>query len=241
MSHDPGDDVLDDPVGEALRGAHAHLARREGRVLAYRPDVATFTSVPGDPTDDDWADVARLYGPGGFVETFTAPGEPPSDWSRSLVLPGVQMVATDATPVGAPGPDVVVLGPDDVPEMLDLAARTKPGPFWARTIEMGTYVGIRDGGVLLAMAGERMRPPGWTEVSAVCTTPEARGRGLAARVVLDVATRVRERGERPFLHVVDGNPARLLYERLGFVVRRPVTFRGFTLPDPGLPASGGDA
>jgi predicted GNAT family acetyltransferase len=80
------------------------------------------------------------------------------------------------------------------------------------------------------MAGERMHPPGATEISAVCTAPEARGRGLASRLVLDVATRIRERGEHPFLHVVAGNPAMRLYEQLGFQVRRTVRFRGFRVP-----------
>ena len=222
--------VLDDPVGHALRGPHAHLARRHGAALAYAPEVAAFAAVPGAPTGADWADLGRLHGAGAFVEVFIASAAPPSSWARELDLAGFQMVATAATPVVAADPAVEVLGPADVPEMLDLAARTRPGPFFVRTIEMGTYVGIREAGVLVAMAGERVRPPGATEISAVCTAPEARGRGLASRVVLDVATRIRARGDQPFLHVVDGNPARHVYERLGFEVRRPVRFRGYRVP-----------
>jgi GNAT superfamily N-acetyltransferase len=81
--------------------------------------------------------------------------------------------------------------------MLDLVARTRPGPFLARTPHLGTYLGIRRGGALVAMAGERMRPPGWTEISAVCTDPAHRGQGLAARLVRAVALVVRERGDPP--------------------------------------------
>lgn len=126
---------------------------------------------------------------------------------------------------------VVELGTEDVPDMLDLVARTKPGPFWPRTRELGTYLGVRVDGVLVAMAGERLRPPGWTEISAVCTAVDARGQGHAARLVNALATRIVARRERPFLHVAEANTGAIaLYERLGFKTRRPVTFRGFRTP-----------
>ncbi len=97
---------------------------------------------------------------------------------------------------------------------------------------MGRYVGVRDdSGRLVAMAGERLRLPGFTEVSAVCTAPEARGRGLAELLVRDVAARIVERGDQPILHVAASNAGAIrLYERLGFVVRRPVVFHGYRTP-----------
>lgn len=129
------------------------------------------------------------------------------------------------------GADVVELDAADVPQMLDLVAQTQPGPFWPRTLELGTYLGIRDGGALVAMAGERLRPPGWTEISAVCTAPEARGRGHAARLVSALVARILTRNERPFLHVAETNTGAIaLYERLGFASRKRVTFRGFRTP-----------
>jgi predicted GNAT family acetyltransferase len=120
-----------------------------------------------------------------------------------------------------------------VPEILDLVERTKPGPFAKRTIEMGRYLGIRREGRLIAMAGERLRPPGWTEVSAVCTDPDFRGQGLAARLTLAVAAGILERGELPFLHAAATNTNAIrLYEGLGFEIAHHVVFAAFKRTDP---------
>jgi predicted GNAT family acetyltransferase len=131
----------------------------------------------------------------------------------------------------APDDEAVRLAAKDVPEMLELVERTQPGPFLARTIEMGNYLGIRRGGALVAMAGERLHPPGWTEISAVCTDAAFRGQGLASRLVLAVAAGIRARGERSFLHAMAGNTTAIrLYESIGFRLRRQVTFVGVRTP-----------
>jgi predicted GNAT family acetyltransferase len=102
--------------------------------------------------------------------------------------------------------------------MLDLTARTEPGPFLAETIGFGGYVGIRRNGRLVAMVGRRMHPPGWIELSAVCTDPAHRGRGFGRRVATAVIRGIRAEGAQPFLHVERSNPARRLYESVGFAV-----------------------
>jgi predicted GNAT family acetyltransferase len=108
----------------------------------------------------------------------------------------------------------------DVDEMLALTELTKPGPFGKRTPELGTYLGIRDGGRLVAMAGERLRLPGFTEVSAVCTHPEYQGRGFARMLISAVVRQITERGETPFLHVAQVNTRAIrVYEELGFKTR----------------------
>ncbi len=187
--------------------------------------------MPADADAAAWADLARLLGRDAFADMFGCAAAPPPDWEPVFVLEGRQMLWSGGGPSGAADAGVVELGAADVPDMLDLIARTRPGPFRPRTRELGTYLGIRDGGRLVAMAGERLRPPGWTEISAVCTDPEARGRGHAARLVGALADRVLARGERPFLHVAEKNAAAIaLYERLGFTSRKHVTFRGFRTP-----------
>ncbi len=109
----------------------------------------------------------------------------PAGWEVTERIEGVQLV--DDGLAAAPEPEAVRLGPADVPEMLDLVARTRPGPFLPRTVELGTYLGIRRDGALIAMAGQRLHPPGWTEISAVCTDPAFRGGARPPRLIRAVA------------------------------------------------------
>lgn len=222
--------VLDNPARAALTGPHAHFAERRGRVLRYPVEVTPWLALPDEPDADDWADVAALSGPGTEVPLLGFRGRVPDGWEVTFHIEGVQMVADDLA--AAPDPEAVRLGPADVPEMLDLVARTKPGPFLPRTVELGTYLGIRRNGALVAMAGERLHPPGWTEISAVCTDPAARGEGLASRLVLAVAHGIRERGETPFLHTgADNTNAVRLYESLGFRLRLSTAFLAARAPE----------
>ena len=231
---------VDDPVGRSLGGPHAHLARRLGRTATYQPEVATFAAVPAEATAADWADLARLLGPGELADLFSSPATPPAAWDPVFDIAGVQLVAGPDVLDGRPheGAAFVELGEADVPEMLALVAESRPGPFWRRTVELGTYLGIREHGALVAMAGERLRPPGRTEISAVCTAPQARGRGHATALVQALAGRITARGEEPFLHATASNTDAIgLYEHLGFRISREVRFRGFRTP--GEAATGG--
>lgn len=214
---------LDNPAMAALLGPQADLAQRHGVALRYPADVSPFIALPDQPGADAWADLAKLTSPAGIVATAGVAVEPAPGWHVVMRIDGVQLVADNE--VGAHDADAVPLGPADVPEMLDLAARTRPGPFLPRTIEFGGYLGIRRDGVLAAMAGERLRPPGWTEISAVCTAPEFRGQGLATRLTLAVTAAIRDRGDTPFLHAAAENVSAIrLYSALGFQLRRQAEF-----------------
>ncbi|WP_020116747.1 GNAT family N-acetyltransferase [Streptomyces canus] len=214
----PDISVLDNAVWAALTGPHAHLAERVGRAARYPADVYAFAALadPGDPAA--WDDLHTLVGPGTTVRIKPVE-HVPDGWE--IVGGGVGVQLVDTALRAEPAPETVRLGPDDVPEILDLVARTRPGPFLKRTMDLGTYLGIRDRGRLIALAGERLRPPGWTEISAVCTDPAHRGRGLATRLVRAVAAGIRERGDTPFLHAASDNTQAIrLYESIGFTLRR---------------------
>lgn len=220
---------LDNPVWAALSGPHTGHARRYGRSARYEPDISPFAAIddPADPAA--WADLRVLTGRGArALLAAAAPGlSAPAGWSDERRVPGVQLVGTGYH--GAPDPEAVELSAADLPEILDLVARTRPGPFGKRTIELGTYAGIRRGGRLVAMAGERLRLPGYTEISAVCTDEAYRGAGLATRLVGVIGAGIRARGEVPFLHAALDNVAAIrLYERLGFEQRTQVRFMSAT-------------
>ncbi|WP_091610967.1 GNAT family N-acetyltransferase [Amycolatopsis saalfeldensis] len=224
---------LDNPVWAALTGPHADFAEQKGQVLRYPVDVSPFLAVPDAPDEHLWQDIADLAGPGATVVTVGGPAAPPEGWTRLQDIPGVQMdgsgLVTEALTAGEF--TVARLGEADVPEMLELVAKTQPGPFLARTVLLGAYLGLRYEGALVAMAGERLHPPGWTEISAVCTDPAFRGRGLAARLVRAVGAGIRDRGETPFLHAAASNVHAIrLYETLGFRLRRELVFSAVRVP-----------
>jgi ribosomal protein S18 acetylase RimI-like enzyme len=194
--------------------------------------VSPFGALADHPDPAAWGALARLVGPGGVTVLFRGDVVTPTGWTRLDGGEGIQMVGVGVA--GAFELEAVELGPDDVDEVLDLIARTQPGPFATRTLEVGRYVGIRRAGRLVAMAGERLRLDDHVEVSAVCTDADHRGQGLARRVVGDVVAGVLSRGQVPFLHVAATNlGAQRLYLDLGFQERRRVQVTVLRAPTPG--------
>jgi GNAT superfamily N-acetyltransferase len=219
----PSDEsLLDNPAYAALCGTHARFAQVRGRVRRYADDVAPFLALPSVPSAQDWHDAAGLVAPGTFAAVPYGAAVLPHGWQAVRAFDLVQMVGEDVT--GACCPEAVALDASDVPEMLELVAETEPGPFLARTIELGEYLGIRRDGALVAMGGERLRPDGWTEISAICTKAALRGQGLASRLIGALIAGIQLRSERVFLHVLRTNTGAIrLYEDLGFRVRQTVT------------------
>jgi ribosomal protein S18 acetylase RimI-like enzyme len=226
------DKVLDNPTWFALAGPQAAFAERKGRVLRFQPDVSPFYGLPDEPTGQDWADAAALAGPGGSVTLAATWTAFPDGWEPGWGGEGVQLVArAEAGHDTAARGEIVRLGPPDAVEAMELVERTRPGPFCPRTMELGTYLGVRREGRLVAMAGERLHLDGYTEISAVCTDEAWRGHGLASRLTLAIAAGIRRRGEVPFLHAVATNRNAIrLYEQLGFEPRRTTMFKVARVP-----------
>ena len=219
------DSPLDDMAWHALSGPQAHLAVTAGGGAArcYRDEIAPFCGV--ERLDDrGWDALADLVGPGGVAVFLRGEVEPsPAGWTELLREPATQYVAGDLVEHPPAGREVVELTAADVPEMVRLAAETDPGPFGPHSHLTGRWFGVLRQGRLVAMAGERMRVEGHGEVSGVCVDPVARGEGLGAAVTLAAARGIRDRGDRPMLHVREYNEgAHRLYRRLGFEVRRQV-------------------
>src|ERR1700722_435728 len=218
---------LENVIWQALTTRDAHFAESFDEARRFVPDVgplgAFFENNPRG-----YASLAGLVEPGGTVGLFLdEPYESQNGWSFVVGAPLLQMIADNGTapfsrPDSQPVPvsqkiKIIELGPQDSREMIDLTALTKPGPFGSRTHELGTYLGIRLQGKLVAMSGERLKVPGHTEVSAVCTHPEHTGHGYAGVLMTELMRRIIARGETPFLHTREDNPrANKLYQRLEF-------------------------
>ena len=214
--------LLDNPVYAALCGAHARLAQVRGRARRYPADIAPFLALPSPPSAEDWRDATGLVARGTYAAVAHSGAELPEAWQAVGAFDLVQMIGERVT--GAGCPEATPLGAADVPEMLELVAQTEPGPFLTRTIELGDYLGIRYDGTLVAMAGERFHLDGWTEISAICTRPDYRGRGLASQLIGALVAGIELRSQRVFLHVLSTNTGAIrLYEELGFRVRQTAT------------------
>ncbi|KQN04809.1 GNAT family acetyltransferase [Sphingobium sp. Leaf26] len=211
---------LDRPVWNSLSSGWAALAQGDEHARRLDPSYGPFGAT-ADEHPESLAAIAALVPADGELwmigpEALTLP--PGVIVTRTAML--AQMVAPSITPATAPPPAWVPLGESDAADMLALALLTKPGPFRSHTRRLGRFIGVRENGRLVAMAGERMRLPGFTEVSGVCTHPDWRGRGLAGALMRVVAQAILDRGKTPFLHAYAAHDKTIaLYCSLGFEVR----------------------
>ncbi len=219
---------LDNVIWNALNTRQAEFAESCGQARRFMPEVSRLGGF-AESTTKGYESLAGLLETGGTIRLFLEmPHQPRAGWSLVAGTTMPEMVYEGANTLASRSrytrlhahnwdPEIVELGAPDSPDMMELTALTKPGPFNKRTHELGTYLGIRREGKLVAMAGERLKVPGYTEVSAVCTHPEHTGHGYARILMSEVMQRIRSRGETPFLHVREDNERAIeLYHRLGF-------------------------
>jgi ribosomal protein S18 acetylase RimI-like enzyme len=235
---------LDNIIWKALTTRQTEFAESCGQARRFMPEVTLLGAFP-EPTPEGYESLAGLLSTRGTIGVFLdEPYQPRAGWEFVSGASLLRMVYENggahipqssyaglrpedsrepalSLPNGRLSPhktdhEIVELGDADSPEMIELTALTKPGPFGKRTHELGTYLGIRREGRLVALAGERMKVPGWTEVSAVCTHPEHTGHGYARILMTELMRRICGCGETPFLHVREDNVRAIeLYQRLG--------------------------
>ena len=217
--------LLDNPIYHALNTGSQRFSFGNEYARYLNRDMGLFAGLKSNSIEDI-QELYQLTPPDGRVVLFTPEAiEIPEGWKVLLQKPLLQMVYEQAEMPPAEEPALVALQEKDIPAMLDLTARTNPGPFLNRTIDFGNYEGIFDGPKLVAMTGQRLQPTPYLEVSAVCTDPEYLGRGYAARLIRSQIRQILSNQRIPFLHVLpDNTPALQLYLKLGFLVRREIVF-----------------
>lgn len=227
-------DLLDNIAWHALTGRQAGCASGTGAARRFAPGFSPIVGF-ADAAHPDFAALAPHCAAGEQLYCLGWSGDAADGWRIEFDTAICQMVWDAAPPAVVDDTALAIepLGPAQATAMLELATLTRPGPFGPRTPELGDYVGCFDGGRLVAMAGERMHAGTLREVSGVCTHPDFQGRGLARALMVHLIRRQLQRGETPFLHVMQANTgARRLYARMGFREHRTRVLRVIAAPPP---------
>lgn len=217
---------LDNPIWHSLTTRHAGRAIVSGCARRYPPETAPFVAVPSLGPDAE-KDIGTLVQSGESIGILGVIPALPWETAKELTLR--QYVWQNADSPSADS-QAVKLGEAHVQAMLDLTALVYPAYFRPDTARLGDYYGLFEGGRLASMAGIRMAMPGFQELSAICTHPDFRGRGLAGRLTWHLVHQVLEQGEMPFLHTESDNPAQAMYEKLGFRLHQMIPFKVFKRP-----------
>lgn len=222
------DSLLDNPIWQALNTAHAAFNEGDQRLKYFYPEVSPFVAM------NDWQEEDQLYldkhlpADRGFFYIIRDKIQLPDSCKKVFTIPLWQMVMQQHMPFTVKDATIQALDHTHIPAMIGLTALTRPGPFSQRTIEFGNYIGIFEQDQLVAMAGERLKVPGFTEVSAICTHPDATGKGYGAALLSAACSRILEKGEIPFLHVRNDNLRAInMYEKAGFAIRCEMDFAIF--------------
>ena len=212
--------ILDNPIWHALETGNVPFAQGSGHAKYFKRDVGLFAGLKSNSKSD----LIMLYSllPEKSQVILFTPGDIviPDPWRTILKKALLQMIYLDKPLPSIADKAIKPLQEKDIPAMLVLTAMTNPGPFFTRTIDFGNYEGIFDGDQLVAMAGQRLQPDPYKEISAVCTHPNHTGKGYAAKLIQSQIIRITAASGVPFLHVYPENPACKLYNKLGFQMRK---------------------
>jgi ribosomal protein S18 acetylase RimI-like enzyme len=214
---------LDNVIWNALTTHQSAIAEGDGAARRYDGAYARFAAL-AQPSEPDLGALARVVRAGDEVALFLPGDVGLGAYFELLALKNIVQMIGPAVGPAVDDRHFAVLGPRHKAQMTALVRRTEPGPWMARSDELGRFLGVFDGGELVAMAGERMHLSGYREISGVCTDPAWRGQGIAGKLMRAVSQAIIARGETPFLHVLAENAGAIgLYEQLGF--KRRASFR----------------
>jgi ribosomal protein S18 acetylase RimI-like enzyme len=215
-------DYLANPIWSALSTRHVALSEGDEFARCYLPDFSLLAGLK-DNSAESFERLSKFAGDRTLgICSQERPTLPPN-WDVQAEFDCAQMICEKL--LDCREHTFEILTKADVPQMKELVKLTQPGPFADRTIEFGTFIGIKDGDKLIAMTGERMKVPGHDEISGVCTHPDYQGKGYARALVHAVATLIKQRGNKPFLHVRSANEAAIRsYEAVGFKTRQTLIF-----------------
>ncbi len=216
---------LHNPVYQALVSRDQRLSHGDGKVKFFNEEVSPFAGFEQD-YEKGFSDLHEQLAPGRkILYAIPSPIPHPGGWEIRHEIEGLQFVYEGEAGIETEFPNIMPLGEIHVEEMMQLAALTKPGPFGPRTIDFGSYFGIFEKDKLVAMTGQRLHVDNFTEISAVCTHPDHTGKGYAFTLLQHQLHLIQQQGQQPFLHVREDNKRAIsLYERMGFVVSRPMYF-----------------
>lgn len=216
--------ILDNPAFYALSTGNERLSNGTDDVRYFDKEISLFIGIRELMPDSFQLlyDLLPHSGPIGYVTPFET--EIPGIWKLLNKIKGKQMVYNGGLK-DVDASTIVQLKDVHIPQMIELTKLTNPGPFDTRTIDFDNYYGIFDGDRLAAMAGQRLNPLPYAEISAVCTHPDYTGRGYARQLVDFQINRIKKEGSIPILHVADGNDRPFeLYKKIGFEVRSHMYF-----------------
>jgi GNAT superfamily N-acetyltransferase len=217
--------ILDNPAWHALRTHNRALGEVKEGAAYFLPEVSPFAAVEGPALEGLPALYEAIPFHDNVIFVSNENVKVPLPWQVLAAVPGYQMLYKGPPHRGSRGPLTTSLTVEHVPEMIALTSLTAPGPFSTETIRFGHYEGIFDDGRLVAMAGQRMHPEGYAEISAVCTHPGHLGKGYARHLLLRQVDRIQQNGEQPFLHVKADNARAIgVYESLDFEIRTEIFF-----------------
>lgn len=217
-------ELLSNPIWHALGSRQQHFNRGNDTLRYFPEEVAPFVGLPNWNADDVQLLSKDLPRNRSFYILIEKQIHLPDKLDIKFTLPLYQMECNELHPEFTDNP-VKRLGEEHISQMLELTSLTRPGPFHNKTISLGNYIGIFDGERLIAMGGERLKVPGFTEISAICTHPDYRGKMLASHIISLLSQQIFDKGEIPFLHTrTDNSKAISVYEKLGYKISRDIFF-----------------